>query len=306
MPKISYKQWKPTAPIIALLSLVVDIVGEYEAQGFDLTVRQVYYQMVARGHIKNETREYNRLKRIIDRGRLAGMIDWTTIVDRTRKVHRLPTWDDPAGFLWETSGWYRTDRWWGQDVRFEVWVEKEALAGVFQKVCDELHVPLLACRGYLSSSAAWRAARRMEVHMDNDQAVTILHFGDHDPSGVHMTMDNDYRQLLFNHNREIKVTVERLALNMAQVEEFNPPPNPAKMSDPRSAGYVERFGKISWELDALQPAYLAELVRNRVLADRDEDAWAVAVEEDDDNERRLEVVSRKWDAIQDAIEEGVI
>lgn len=309
MPHIEYKSWRPTAPTAALLRKVVAIVKEYEAQGFDMTVRQVYYQMVQRGYIENEQREYGKLKRIVDRGRLAGLIDWNTIVDRTRQVHRLPTWDDAPDFVFKTSGWFRTDRWANQPVRFEVWVEKEALAGVFQKVCDELHVPMLACRGYLSSSAMWRAARRLEHHKVAKQEVHILHFGDHDPSGMHMTVDNEARQGLFNHqplDHVSQVQVERMALNMDQVEEFTPPPNPAKMKDPRSPGYVAEFGEVSWELDALQPAYLADLVRERVLSNRDEEAWTEAEEEEADVESRLETVSEKWDDIQQALDDGVI
>ncbi len=302
MPMIEYRAWKPNDETKTLLDRVIVVVEEYEASGFDMTVRQVYYQMVARGFIPNTTQSYGKLKRIIDRARLAGLIDWNNIVDRTRNVHQLGKWRDVPHFVFNASGWYRTDRWKAQDVRFEVWVEKEALSGVFQGICDELHVPLLACRGYLSSSAMWRAARRLEPWYTADQFVTILHFGDHDPSGIDMSRDNRVRQFLFDHSGVLPghVSLERMALNMEQVDEFTPP-NPAKLTDPRGTGYVERFGEVSWELDALQPGYLADLVRQRVLRDRDEEAWAAATTEDDTNERRLKIVSERWTDVVDAL-----
>lgn len=344
MPKIVYESWKPQAAARRLVNHILDILDEYVAQGFDMTIRQVYYQVVARdlfpddrmwtwddvrkrwfkdqGGTKNADPNYQWLKNVISRARLAGMVDWETIVDRTRHPHLLPIFtDEPDMLSWTATPWsdgserffmYRTDRWARQKHRFEVWVEKEALAGVFRRVCDELHVPLLACRGYLSSSASWRSARRFEEHMDADQYVTVLHFGDHDPSGCHMTKDNLDRLTLFDHSPDIyegedgNVEVERMALNMDQVRRFNPPPNPAKLTDPRSKEYVRTHGEVSWELDALQPSFLAELVRDRVIDGRDEDLWQEATEEDEEGRRKLSLVGDKWAAIQAAIEEGVI
>jgi DNA repair exonuclease SbcCD nuclease subunit len=54
-----------------------------------------------------------------------------------------------------------------------------------------------------------------------------------------------------------RISVERIALNWDQVEQYSPPPNPAKLTDSRGAGYVACTATSSWELDALEPTVLA-------------------------------------------------
>lgn len=302
MPFIEYVPWKPRRDTMVVVDQAVEIINELVAKGFDLTLRQLFYQFVARGLLPNEEKQYKRLGTIIDRARNAGMIDWYTIVDRTRAVHKLAMWDDENDIVRGCAYSFRSDRWARQPIRFEVWVEKEALAGVFRRVCDELHIPLFPCRGYPSSSSVWRAARRLQEHMEEDQMVTILHFGDHDPSGIDMTRDIGKRQDLYDHGsshpEEGFVTVERMALNMDQVEEFNPPPNPARMSDPRADEYIAEYGNESWELDALDPEVMEALVRDRVLEARNEVLWENAEDDDEESRRKLELLA---DNFEDAI-----
>jgi hypothetical protein len=295
MPYIEYTPWKPRQATMVVVHQAEEIIQGYVAQGYDLTLRQLYYQFVARGLLPNEEKQYKRLGNIIDRARLAGMIDWDTIVDRTRRVHRLQTWVDEADIIEDTVNWFRIDRWLRQKHRFEVWVEKEALAGVFRRVCDELHIPLFPCRGYPSSSSVWRGARRLEHHLRLGQEVTILHFGDHDASGIDMTRDHEDRQELFN-NGIGAVQVERMALNMDQVEQYDPPPNPAKETDPRAADYRALYGDTSWELDALEPPVLEALVRDRVLRDRDPDDWQAALDEEEESRRKLSLISEHFES----------
>ncbi len=296
-PCIEYKAWNPTAATYSVVEQAVEIIDEYTAAGYDLTLRQLYYQFVARDLLPNTSAMYDRLGRIVDRARLAGWIDWDTIVDRTRNLHELPNWSSPSSIVGVSANSFRTDRWARQPERFEVWVEKEALAGVFRRVCDELQVPLFPCRGYPSQSSVWRAARRLQEH--DGQEVTILHFGDHDASGIDMTRDILDRQNLFDHVSdhpdEGLVNVERLALNMDQVEQYGPPPNPAKQTDPRAKDYTRVHGDESWELDALEPAVLEELVRERVLAGRDEALWQQDREEDEEARRSLSLISERFD-----------
>ena len=295
MPYIEYTPWKPRQATMEVVHQAEAIIQEYVANGYDLTLRQIYYQFVARGLMRNLQSEYKRLGTIIDRARLAGMIDWNTIVDRTRSLHSLSMWDDENQIIRGCAHSFRSDRWARQPCRFEVWVEKEALAGVFRRVCDELHVPLFPCRGYPSSSSVWRAARRLEGHLRVEQEVTILHFGDHDASGIDMTRDINRRQDLFNDGIGT-VRVERMALNMDQVDEYGPPPNPAKETDPRAGDYRALYGDTSWELDALEPAVLEELVRERVLASRDTDLWDEAEDDDDESRRKLRLLSDHFDS----------
>jgi hypothetical protein len=175
------------------------------------------------------------------------------------------------------------------------------LAGVFQRVCDELRVPFFACRGYTSQSEMWAAAQRLKGYTQRRQTPVIFHFGDHDPSGVDMTRDIIDRLTLFMGG----LKVERLALNMDQVEEYEPPPNPAKITDSRADAYIAQFGNESWELDALDPNTLAGLVRDAVEAVRDQTKWDAAVEREQQARKQLETVSSRWEEItSDLAEEG--
>lgn len=170
------------------------------------------------------------------------------------------------------------------------WIEKEALAGVFERICRELRVPYLSCRGYTSQSEMWRAGRRLKQAQRRGQIPIIYHFGDHDPSGINMGEDIQKRLDLFMGGPEF----HRLALNMDQVEQYNPPPNPAKETDARFRAYRDQFGDESWELDALEPTILSNLVREAIEGIIDQDAWDRATEEENKHRRLLGEVSRQW------------
>lgn len=246
----------------------LEIISEYQADGFVLTLRQLYYQFVARGLIPNNDRQYKRLGSVVNNGRLAGLIDWEAIEDRTRNLSKLDHWTSPAEIIEACAHGYRVDLWDDQDYRVEVWIEKEALAGVIERICNRLDVPFFSCRGYVSQSEQWRAGKRFESYADAGQSVIVLHLGDHDPSGIDMTRDNQDRLGMFS---RWNVDVERIALNFDQVEELNPPPNPAKLTDSRVGQYLQRFGAQSWELDALDPKYIERLIRTHVARFTDDE-----------------------------------
>lgn len=273
------------------------IIREYQAQGFTLTLRQLYYQFVARDLLANRQREYKRLGKIVAEARLAGLMDWRAIEDRTRNLEGLAHWTDPADIIAQDARVFRVDRWENQPLRVEVWIEKDALAGVFERVCNRLDVPFFSCRGYTSLSEMWGASERLKFYAADGQRAVLLHFGDHDPSGIDMTRDIIDRLETFGCTLEVR----RLALNMAQVEEWDPPPNPAKVTDSRFEGYLHRFGADSWELDALEPSVLAELVETEVQGLRDEDAWRESGEEIEEGRRLLRRVSVRWDDVADFV-----
>jgi hypothetical protein len=267
-----------------------EIIATYQGQGYNLTLRQLYYQFVARDLMKNTIQNYKRLGSIVNDGRLGGLIDWDAIEDRTRGISGLSHWDSPADIMRSAAYGYRRDKWETQPVRVEVWVEKEALAGVFERVCQSMDVPLLSCRGYTSQSEMWRASKRLRRYADAGQHPVILHFGDHDPSGIDMSRDIQDRMKVFGAD----VTFERLALNMDQIEQYRPPPNPAKTTDSRFAAYMRTFGKESWELDALEPSVLSALAQTEIEAVRDADKWAKAVKTEGEEKALLEDGSRRW------------
>ncbi|MBU6429986.1 MAG: hypothetical protein KGR26_13310, partial [Cyanobacteria bacterium REEB65] len=151
---------------------------------------------------------------------------------------------------------------------------KEALVGVISGICNRLRVDFFACRGYNSQSEQWRAGQRFQGYQMKGQRPIVFHLGDHDPSGIDMTRDNRERLEMF---AGVPVAVQRLALNMPQIEELNPPPNPAKLTDVRARDYIERYGESSWELDALSPTYIRDLISSAVGRLRDEKAWETAL-----------------------------
>jgi hypothetical protein len=294
MPKICYRPKKFNADRATKITKANEIIAEYAAQGFELTLRQLYYQFVSRDLIANNQKEYKNLGDIINDARLAGMIDWEAIVDRTRNLQSLAHWTDPSEIVEACANQFRIDKWAEQPCRVECWIEKDALVGVIEKVCKDLDIAYFSCRGYTSQSEMWVAAMRLQRYREAGQDPVILHLGDHDPSGKDMTRDITDRLSEFSGD---DVKVKRLALNMDQVEQYNPPPNPAKITDSRAESYIAEFGDESWELDALEPAVIARLIQDAVAEVRADTEWSKACEEEATHRKQLKAVSAKWQTI---------
>ena len=120
VPKIKYQKFKFHPPTQALIETANRIIAEYQRQGFDLTLRQLYYQFVSRDVIPNTQRSYKNLGSIVNDARLAGLIDWDTIVDRTRELRTLPHWNDPSDIVEACAKQFNVDRWARQKYRPEV------------------------------------------------------------------------------------------------------------------------------------------------------------------------------------------
>jgi hypothetical protein len=290
MPKIAYKDPKFRKHRTWIIDKANEILAEYMAGGFDVTLRQLYYQFVSRGYIANSLRSYKNLGACIDEARLCGLIDWNAIVDRTRNLLGKNGSEGPDAVVESSAYGLHYSRWDNQPKRVEVWVEKEALIGVVAKICGQYDVDHFACKGYVSQSEMWRAAERLIEYERQGQTPIILHFGDHDPSGCDMTRDIVDRLAMFG----ATVKVERLALNMPQIRKHNPPPNPAKMSDSRCGGYVAKHGKSSWELDALPPDVLAALVRKAINKHRDIRKWKKVIAREQEDRSVLQALANHW------------
>lgn len=277
----------------ALIEQANVIIGEMAAEGYTLTVRQLYYQFVARGYLENVQANYKRLAGVVDNARKAGLIDWDAIEDRTRYLREVQTYGSPRHFLEAmTRDYYAEHLWADQETYCEVWVEKDALLGVIERPALEWRVPYFACRGYASSSELYTAGKRLARKRAQGKQVVIFHLGDHDPSGMNMTDVN--RESLQQFSRRHDVEVRRLALNMDQVEEHQPPPNPAKESDSRFEGYAAEYGDESWELDALNPSVLDGVVREAIEGVVDHDKFTAAREAEDDNRAKLMEAADNW------------
>lgn len=254
-----------------LVDVMEKIADAYSAAGYTMTTRQLYYQLVARDFIANTLQEYKRIASIINDAKLAGLLDWDAFEDRTRAFERRGHWETPESMVQGCAEQFYVDMWATQERRVFVIVEKEALVGVLGRVCERFDVPLLAARGYPSATvlrefavADMRRAERAGQH------CLILHLGDHDPSGIDMTRDLQERLSLFTHS---DVALRRIALNMEQVEAEQPPENPAKVTDSRFTDYQSKFGDSSWELDALPPEFLDDLLSTNILRHIDTDLW---------------------------------
>jgi len=291
MPKIEFDySLSFTEKSLAMIENINLILLEYEEQGFDLTLRQLYYQLVARDMIENTQKSYKRIGALVGKARMAGCIDWDHLVDRTRNVKTPAFWNSPQEIVETCADQFKIDLWKKQPQRVEVWIEKDALVGVFEGICNRMRLPLFSCRGYTSLSEMYSAGNRIRDYGGNKPTI-ILHFGDHDPSGIDMTRDIRERLNTF---AQRKVVVERIALNMEQIEEFNPPPNPAKLADSRAKDYCDKYGNSSWELDALTPSTLESLVERNVNRIVDGKLWNESLDRENELKTQLQYVSDNW------------
>lgn len=267
------------------------IVEEYSAAGYRLTLRQLYYQLVSRGVVPNKPSEYAKLSDLLGNGRMAGVVDWDAIEDRVR-VPYIPYYvEDVSSAIDDTIRQYRLDRQEGQDNYIEVWVEKDALSGVLKRVTKEYHVRLMVNRGYSSISAMHDAAIRMKRAEDNGQQPVILYLGDHDPSGIDMVRDIRERLEEFG----VDIRVEAIALTDEQIATYNPPPNPAKITDPRAKFYISKYGPTSWEVDALRPDVLNSLVVKKIEENIDMATFNGVVNQEQLDIEKLEQVKEEFE-----------
>jgi hypothetical protein len=330
---------------------IVSIVNTYSRKGYVLTLRQLHYQLVSRNWIINHDTAYKKLGSILDDCRYAGVIDWSAIEDRGR-VPYLPYYaDDAAEAVEDITASFRINRQEGQTNYVELWTEKDALSGILKRTTEKYHVQLVVNKGYTSSSAIYGAYERVVERILNGQKVTILYFGDHDPSGLDMIrdirdrlrfflsrgdtlranerfnslvedwwinsgndiyglvsmkfceesvlklMNDDDNEGLFDDFNAGKVayylfynelfTVRAIGLTMDQIEEHLLPPNPTKMTDSRAANYVKEFGRTCWEVDALNPETLTEIVEYNITQQINMDVYQNALDREAMEKQKL-------------------
>jgi hypothetical protein len=302
MPKIEYKSFRFQERSRKIIEQANQILEEYESQGFVITLRQLYYQFVSRGLMENKQKNYKQLGSIINDARLAGLVDWSLMEDRTCNLQKLSVWNDPAQIITAVSEQFRLDLWKDQFNYVEVWIEKDALVGVIEGTCNSYRVPFFSCRGFTSQSEMWSAAQRIIEQQQYGHKVNIFHLGDHDPSGIDMSRDIKERLQMFNVDPEL-FEFKRLALNMPQVRTYNPPPNPAKTTDSRFEGYESIHGKESWELDALEPRVIARLILSAINSRLDPIKWKNAKKKEDEARRQIATVANRWDEVTEHLED---
>jgi len=276
-----------------------------------MTLRQLYYRFVGNDLIENKQSQYQYLGEAVKEARIDGKIPWSWIEDRTRSTdagdhndgeYITPNARFQGNLKWfrKTADRFRRPRWENQPNYVEVWVEKEALAGVFATVCDDLCVVSFPNRGYTSITMLKQAAERIrDETAGTDREAHILYFGDFDPSG--QDIERNIREKL-SVTFGVDVSVERFALTRAQIDKYELPPQPAKTTDARYESFVAEHGDMAVELDALPPARLRELIREAVNDYFDSDVYegVQQLEEADTNQ----LASMIDDALTDEVTDG--
>jgi len=296
MSKIKYLANSVTRNDLTIIIQAIPILEEYYNAGYRMTLRQLHYQFVSHHGYPNTNRTYKKICAAIQHGRMGGLIDWDIIEDRTRNLRTLSTWDDPADILATCATQFHTNFWKNQTRRVEIWIEKDALIGVVENTCKHWDCPIFSCRGYSSISELHEAALRIKEHSEIGQGFRILYCGDHDPSGLDMDDAITQRLKDFGANCEFK----RISLNMEQIKRFNLPPNSVKKSDTRARGYRKLYGDHCWELDALSPQELNEIVESAIIESIDDmDDFEYRRQDDIEGRRQLNIVGNHFlDAYQ--------
>lgn len=290
------------------------VVADYAAQGFSLTLRQLYYYFV--GHALFERRfvwiasekkwrpdengttnaepNYTWLGGVISDARLAGLIDWDAITDRTRSTKAFRHRAHPRDIITEAADEFRFWLWEDQPNYVEVWVEKDALVDVVASVANRNDVAYFSCRGFASITSLHEAAGRLQYEAQQGKRVHVLYLGDHDPSGVDMTRNIAER---LKGTFKVDMALHRIALNMNQIERYNPPSDPAKLTDSRAKAYIEKYGEECWELDALDVAVMANIIEANVTHWRDDALWMKACARQDGARQMLKGVHDRWNEV---------
>ena len=280
-----FKERAFTGTSLELIESCNDVVDEYQRQGLTLTLRQLYYQLVSRNIILNAERAYKNLSSLVSDARLAGTLDWEAIEDRIR-VPVIPSeWSNLKDLVDSALYSYRLPRWETQENYVELWVEKDALAGVLRPMAHQYHVPMMVNRGYSSQSAMYEASRRYLNQSDNKVNRVIIYLGDFDPSGEDMVRDIGDRMQVFGCGAEFEI--RKIALTLKQVKFYKPPPNPTKHKDPRSKEFIAKYGASSWEVDAINPKELSRIVKREIESYIDKDAMGIIVEKENDDKIKL-------------------
>jgi hypothetical protein len=227
------------------------MIRAFDEAGVPMTVRQVYYALVSMGAIPKTEAAYGRVCYHLLALRRLGVIPYEFIADNTRWMRKPDTYQGLDQFLEITKQTYRRMLWADQDVYLEVWIEKDALAGVFYGVTAPWDVPLMVTRGYPSESFLYEAAEALKAQ---DKPTHIYYFGDYDPSGQNIAQTTAEKLRGFG----ASFTFHNYAVTPDQIREMNLPTRPTKRTDSRAKGWDGG----SVELDAIPPKRLRAMVRD--------------------------------------------
>ena len=270
---------------MAIIQKAKEIISQYDVR---LTIRQVYYRLVAEQVIENSHKSYKNLDGVLVKAREAGYIPYEKFVDTSRSVLKSNSWTSPKEFFETVKKAYRKTLLDDQDNYIEVWVEKDALRSVFEPVTDSFDINLGIGKGYTSHTALYDASRRIAEHPD--KTIKILYFGDFDPSGKDIFRNLKVRtRELFG----ISADFEMVSLTREDIETYKLPPAPAKRLDTRFNSFVQEHGDISVELDALPPNILEEKIKESILKNIDIDKYQIRLDQEKTERKEIEKLIQK-------------
>jgi hypothetical protein len=253
-----------------------------------ITGRGIGYKLFAAGLILSMGRsDMQRVYRLLREAREDGTIPWDWIVDETRRLERVSTWANPAAYARAVARSYRRDFWDQQPVRVEVWSEKGTVRGVLAPVLDEYGVGFRVMHGFASATAVYDVAQD-----DDGRPLIVLYVGDYDPSGMFMS-ERDLPDRLEKYDGG-HVELRRIALKREQTEGLLSFPAADKRADKRYSWFVRNFGRKCWELDALDPNILRDIVQAEIEAEIEPEAWARCIKVNKAEQASLKHVLDRW------------
>jgi hypothetical protein len=282
-----------------LVNASLDVINGL-ADFWPLTLRQIYYQLVALLVLGNRLGEYKRLSRVLSDARIAGLVPWEAMEDRSRSTLESGGWSDVRSFVQEEVGrfcyGYRRDLMQGQEHRLEIWVEKDALASIVHRIAFEYCVRVVVARGFSSTSYVKQCADRInESLLSAKQSTRVLYFGDFDPSG--WEMPEAMRRKLVDRMDvcPLSLVIERCALLPEHIREHELPEDPDAMKegDSRTAKFLELFGAgvSPVELDAIHPGTLQEIVRDAITRNLDMAEFARQQDVEESERQKSELIA---------------
>lgn len=250
---------KPQQRSMALRDAIAAVAREYER----MSVRQLFYQLVARGVIDKTDQAYKRVCDMAVQMRLDGTLHYRKISDGHRTRRQTYVSGSLQQALEDIHTQYRRDYWLDQPYHVEVWCEKDALSGVIQPVCDKYGLTYVATRGFPSLTLLYESAQAI---IEVGKPAKIFYLGDHDASGQSISATLEERMRSFGAD----VSVYRLALDPYQISMYKLPTRPGKRTDSRYRAFAQKYGDACVELDAMRPDILTELVADHIAQVIDE------------------------------------
>jgi len=269
------------------LNAIQDIIKEYKEKNLVLPLRQIHYQLVSKNITANTDSEYKKLSDLLSNARMSGVIDWNSIVDRNRAPHQAYYENDMSDSLWRTYRQYKLDRMRNQDVHVEIMIEKMAIFEIVANVSDYYSIMVTGNKGNCSDTILHDCSLRLIKACDDGKSCIVLYIGDHDPSGM-MMVDNICERLSLLKVPDFEF--RPIALTKEQALRYNLPPNDVKGQDTNSPAYIDKYGDVAWECDALPTDVLQDILRREIWSSIDLDKFEEMMAQEEREKQQLKVV----------------